>query len=181
MMTTNNKLIIIINGAGGSGKDTICDIVGHYYKTKNVSSVDPIKSICFWGGYSSSDKSPKGRKLISDVKKAFVEYNDLPTQYLLENYEDFIMDENEILFLHIREPSEIEKFKQQLNSPIKCFTLLVQSKRTDNIFYNNTSDDDVQNYSYDFTYHNDVELPNLEENFMKFFIEILEEIVKENN
>ena len=29
-------LIIIINGAGGVGKDTICDIVGKYYKTKVV-------------------------------------------------------------------------------------------------------------------------------------------------
>ena len=43
-----NKQIIIINGQGGVGKDTICDIVKKYYGVKIVSSIDMIKAIAIY-------------------------------------------------------------------------------------------------------------------------------------
>ena len=46
-----HKLVIVINGSGGVGKDSICSIVGKHYSTMNISSVDPIKKIAFENGW----------------------------------------------------------------------------------------------------------------------------------
>ena len=39
------KAVIIINGNGGVGKDTLCEFAGAAYRTQNISSVTPIKEI----------------------------------------------------------------------------------------------------------------------------------------
>jgi len=39
----NMKKIIIINGTGGSGKDTFVNYCSEYIKTVNISSVDKVK------------------------------------------------------------------------------------------------------------------------------------------
>ena len=40
-----NKAVIVINGAGGVGKDTLCDLASKHFKVYNISSVDPIKEV----------------------------------------------------------------------------------------------------------------------------------------
>jgi hypothetical protein len=154
---------------GGVGKDTICGIVANHYRVKNISAIDPIKQIATYGGRDYSDKSPKGRKLLSDIKLAFIDYNDLPLKHLLTEYSNFLEDSNEILFVHIRETGEIKKFKDMINSD--CITLLVTSNES--IVYGNFSDDDVINYQYDYTYKNILSLAALEEDFMCFFSSII--------
>ena len=47
-----NKTVIVINGQGGCGKDTICNIMAKYYKIKNISTVDPIKDIAKYAGWN---------------------------------------------------------------------------------------------------------------------------------
>ena len=37
--------IYVINGSGGTGKDTVCDITAKYYKVRNISSITPIVEI----------------------------------------------------------------------------------------------------------------------------------------
>ncbi len=37
------KEIIIINGTGGSGKDTFVELCSKYKKVKNTSSIDKVK------------------------------------------------------------------------------------------------------------------------------------------
>jgi len=37
------KQIIIINGQGGVGKDTVCNILKKYYQIRIVSAIDKIK------------------------------------------------------------------------------------------------------------------------------------------
>ena len=39
------KTVIIINGAGGAGKDTLCAIAARHYAVTSVSAVDRIKEI----------------------------------------------------------------------------------------------------------------------------------------
>ena len=34
--TVMNKAVIIINGAGGVGKDTICDLAAKHFKVRNI-------------------------------------------------------------------------------------------------------------------------------------------------
>ena len=45
------KLTILINGAGGVGKDTLCHIAEARYRVRNVSSNTPIKQIAAHSGW----------------------------------------------------------------------------------------------------------------------------------
>ena len=61
------KNIIIINGTGGSGKDTFVEFVSKYSKVFNFSSVDKVKEVARVIGWSGT-KSEKDRKFLSDLK-----------------------------------------------------------------------------------------------------------------
>ena len=74
-----NKAVIVINGAGGVGKDTLCDLAAKHFKVRNISTITPIKelaSMCGWDGR----KDDKSRKFLSDMKRLTVEYNDFPNK-----------------------------------------------------------------------------------------------------
>lgn len=162
------KLVVIINGSGGAGKDTICKVVENHYSTMNVSSIDPIKKIAIENGWDGQ-KSEKSRKFLADLKQLFVDYNDLPLQYLTEKYEEFLDSTKQIMFVHIREPEEIRKFKQSVGK--NCVTLLIRRHTMARKAWNNSSDDDVEKYEYDFYYENCKDLRELEQDFMAFFEE----------
>ena len=161
-----DKKVIVINGSGDVGKDTICKVVGNHYKVMNVSSVDPIKKIASENGWDGK-KNEKSRKFLADLKRLFVEYNDLPQRYLLEKYQEFMNGSDDILFVHIREPEEIAKFKNSVGEG--CFTLLIRGRETAKKDWKNSSDDNVEKYSYDFYYENKKPLEELEIDFMSFF------------
>lgn len=163
------KIVIIINGNGGVGKDTLCNFVNKKYKVTNISAITPIKKIarqCGWRG----EKDPKSRKFLADLKKIFIEYNDLPFRYLTEEYEKFLHNNTQILFVHIREGEEIDRFKQFVKIP--CVTLLI---RRDNLSksWGNDSDDNVENYTYDYIYNNDKSLIEARNDFVVFLQEIV--------
>lgn len=165
-----NKVLIVINGKGGVGKDTLCDFAAKHFKTRNISSVTPIKEIAKAGGWKG-EKDAKARKMLSDLKKVFTEYNELPTRYVCDEYEDFLKTDEEILFVHIREPKEIDKLKSVL--PGKCKSLLV-TRRSYSQSWGNSSDDDVEDYEYDLYYKNDLPLSEAEEDFARFLREKLD-------
>ena len=60
------KTVVIINGAGGTGKDTLCEITSRHYKTRTISAVDRVKEIALFGGWNGV-KDDRGRKLLSDI------------------------------------------------------------------------------------------------------------------
>lgn len=147
----NKKKVIIINGKGGVGKDTLIETLPNTYSWINISTIDPIKQIaikCFgWDG----EKNIKGRKLLSDLKKASEEYNDL----LLEMCVDRIrLNYKALTFLHIREPENIAKYKKELeNLGFEVITMLVKRDLEYSI-YGNDSDDNVEDYNYDVIFDN---------------------------
>lgn len=159
------KLVIVINGKGGTGKDTLCNFVSQNYKTMNVSSIDPIKDMAKIIGWDEA-KDKKSRKLLSDLKRIATEYNDYPTQYILKKYVEFLDSDYEILFVHIREPEQIHLFCKKIG--YKALTLLIRRKMEVEIF-GNSSDDDVEKYHYDYIYNNDKPLFQAENDFMNFF------------
>ncbi len=159
-----DKIVVIINGKGGAGKDTLCASAAGRYRVENVSSIDPIKAIAAQHGWKG-EKDDKARKFLSDLKRAFTDYNDLPNRWLEERYHEFMAGEGEILFVHIREGSQIADFKRRVAG--KCLTLLVRSPRA-GAAYGNSSDDDVENYPYDYVYENDRPLEEAEEDFPAF-------------
>ncbi len=166
------KVAIVINGAGGVGKDTLCELAARHFKVKNISSITPIKEIaalCGWDGR----KDNKARKFLSDLKNLCVEYNNYPTVWAKAQYDEFLKSDEEIMFLHIREPEEIEKFLLATGGAAK--TLLVRAgKRMSNEKYGNVSDDGVENYSYDYYFLNESTLEVAE----REFVELLADIIK---
>ena len=164
------KIVIIINGAGGVGKDTLCDLAAKHYKTKSISAITPIKEIAEKYGWSG-EKDAKSRKFLSDLKKVFIEYNDLPTKYLYRQYEKFKNSDDEILFVHIREKNEIDKFKRLVT--LRCKTLLIDRQNAEIETWGNSSDDEVKNYHYDLYFKNDKELAEIEKEFIVFLDTVL--------
>ena len=166
-----NKAVIVINGAGGVGKDTLCNLAAKHFKVKNISSVDPIKEIakfCGWTGV----KDDRARKFLHDLKTITAEYNDFPTNWALARFKEFMSGKNEILFVHIREPLEIEKFVKATDGFAK--TLLVRGgERMHKSHYGNAADDCVENYEYDYYFMNDKTLAEAERGFTKLLSEIL--------
>lgn len=167
MILRSRKMIVVINGKGGVGKDTLCDFIAKRYHAMNVSSITKVKEIAKIAGWDG-EKDEKGRKLLSDMKRALTEYGDLPTKYLLENVDEFFHSEDEILFVHIREVEEIKKFVQMIKDDCNIVTLVVK-RDTDVQCWKNKSDDEVENYNYDYIYHNDLPLEKAESDFTSFF------------
>ena len=169
------QFVFVINGSGGVGKDTLCNMAAKHFHVKNISSITPIKEIaarCGWGG----EKSDRARKFLADLKSVTVAYNDYPTKWVLEEYRRFLESEDEILFVHIREGSEIKKFVEGTNGHAR--TILVRGGnrfRRRNAAYGNAADDEVEKYRYDYVFYNDRPLPETEGAFIAFLKRICEE------
>lgn len=173
-----NKTIIIINGSGGVGKDTFVEYCSEFANVKNISTVDKVKEaaniLVGWSG----ERDEKSRKLLSDLKKMSVDYNDSPTKYIEEQSELFFQDENlNIMFVHIREIEEIKKAKEllQKKASLKAKTLLITSKRVEKIT-SNYSDANVDKYEYDYYVTNDGTLDELRGKAEKFVEELCSNI-----
>ena len=156
------KNIIIINGYGGSGKDTFIEFVSKYNKVYNFSSVDKVKKIAKEIGWNG-DKDEKSRKFLSDLKKLTTEYNDMSFNSIKEAVNDFKLSDKEIMFIHIRECEEIKRAALEFNAK----TLFI--RRDDiNKITSNDSDKNVENYNYDYIINNTT-LENLEKDASNFY------------
>lgn len=162
----SDKTVIVINGRGGVGKDTLCDIVAKHYPTIDISAITPYKVVAQQLGWKDTDKSNRARKFLSELKRISIEYNDYPNDYLFANWKSFMQSNYSVMFVHIREPEEINKFKRWVAPNAK--TLLIESDRVPRKF-GNDSDDKVSLYDYDYVYVNDKPLEEVEEDFMQFF------------
>lgn len=163
--------IIITNGYASTGKDSFINLAKkHYPNIENYSSVDKVKEIAEIIGWNPSQKTEKDRKFLSDLKLLCSDYNNLPFEDLKEKVNKFFLkSEDRIIFLHVREPVEIEKFKQYYQS--NCITLLVVNNRVKYIT-SNMADEGVYDYAYDIVIENEGSLEDLEDS-AKTFIEWL--------
>ena len=161
------KKIVIINGSGGVGKDTFVEFCSEFTNVKNISSVDKVKEaakvLVNWNG----EKDEKSRKFLSDLKKMSIDYNNYPMVYIKEQAAEFKQNEEQtIMFIHIREKSEIQKVKEEVGAK----TLLITSTRVEKIT-TNASDANVEDYNYDCYISNDGTLEELKEKAKKFVME----------
>lgn len=162
------KKLIIINGKGGVGKDTLIDFLveTNKYKIVNLSSVTPIKEVAKQLGWNG-DKDNKSRKFLSDLKKLSADYNNYPVNYICNEYHK-ITNDDVIVFAHIREPEEIEKCVNLLDGE-NVYTLLIKRSVISSTIIGNSSDDDVDNYAYDFIYNNNLDIEYARADFVDFF------------
>ena len=172
-MNKKYKQIFIINGSGGSGKDTFVSLVRECMEERlnqnnlvdNFSSVDKVKEIAKIIGWDGK-KTEKDRKFLSDLKLLCTEYNNMPFKSMQEKVEEFKNDDAEFLFLHIREPEEIEKAKKAFNAE----TILIIRDNIEQIT-SNMADKNVRDYNYDIVIYNNDTLEELKCKAMKFCIE----------
>ncbi len=160
--------VFVINGSGGVGKDTICEMAAAFWKVKNISSITPILQVARSAGWDGT-KTPEARRFLSQLKEVCTEFNDLPFRYCMEQYQDFMQSDAEILFVHIREPEAIIRFREAVSGD--CKTVLVQRPALEQArgTLGNRSDDGVTNYTYDGIFINDGALEELPEKVYSFF------------
>jgi hypothetical protein len=145
-------------------------VIHNHFKIKNISSITPIKELATRTGWDGN-KDDRARKFLSDLKRICVEYNDYPTVWAKGEYEKFLLSDEEIMFVHIREPEEIAKFVEATEGRAK--TLLIRGgKRMSKANYGNVSDDGVENYSYDYYFVNENTLDAAERDFVALLHEI---------
>ena len=169
----NDKIVIVINGKGGVGKDALCELAARLFYVKTISSITPVKQVaalCGWKG----EKDGKARKFLADLKQLLIAYNDLPNQYLAREVQAFRRDPAlDILFVHIREAEQIDAFLRLTGG--KAATLLVRSGRPGlSAVYGNSADDDVEQYQYGYIFDNDCALEDLPREVERFMTALLE-------
>lgn len=160
--------IVIINGAGGAGKDLFVAFCASHLgtdKVKNYSTVDYVKAVAAGIGWDGT-KDDKNRKFLSDLKKILTEWDDIPyrrTKLEIEDFQDKMNKlggkyaENSVMFIHCREPKEIERFVEEFNAE----TLLIRRELAEEKNWENASDKGVLDYPYDCVIHNDGSLEQL--------------------
>lgn len=185
-----SKQVIITNGSGGCGKDSIAKFIQEYYTMYKYSSICKVKDIAAICGAEPDEngyKSEKLRKFWSDLKLLTVDYNDMPMNDLCLIYNKFIENDldasindkysglrsdypsAQLLIIDIREPAEIQKAVDKFDA----ITMLVTRPDVDQI-KSNMADANVNNFKYDYEIINDGTLEDLR-NKVLTFIDWLEE------
>lgn len=151
------KQIFIINGSGGVGKDTFVTTITKNYKHKvlNFSSIDKVKEMAALAGWNGG-KSERDRKFLSDLKMLCSDYCDMPFVSMKDKVLEFNTGDAAMLFLHIREPREIERAKKEFDAK----TILVKRDSVKHIT-SNEADSNVFDYTYDIILDNSGGLLNL--------------------
>lgn len=128
----------------------------------NFSSIDKVKEVARIIGWNGQ-KTEKDRKFLSDLKRLTTDYNDMAFNSITDTVNKFESSDNEILFIHIREPEEIHR----ASSIFGAKTLLIKRVGLANI-ETNYSDANVDNYNYDYIIENTTleELDHKAENFV---------------
>lgn len=167
----DKKVVIVINGTGGCGKDTFVKLVSKVAEkslkgVENTSSIDPIKDAAMHLGWKGA-KDDASRKFLSDMKKLSEQYNDYPFLYMQERYKYFMSGKESILFLHIREPENIKKAVEAFGAK----TLLVTRAGVE--VNSNESDANVLNYKYDYVVENNSSIEDLEAAAERFFSKVM--------
>lgn len=149
--------VIVINGMPGSGKDTFVSFASRYANTTNFSSVDFVKEVARFAGWDGV-KDPKSRLFLSKLKELLTAYDDIPYKKIAEEIHWFKnQPEQELLFIHIREPKEIERIVRDFGA----MTVLVKRANNQQVV-SNDSDKYTESYNYDFVLNNDGNLDALD-------------------
>ena len=193
MRFTARTKVVIINGKPQSGKDTFCKYAQGYCdddesaNTLIISSVDPLKEMLTQLGWDGT-KTDKIRDMLMDMKQLWVQNQDGPTMFLFNNILEFhkaCTGEDNIVFVHIREPEEIKKLVNALTGfesmGIDVISLLIirgSGEDTPNQPTETRRSDDealINNYEYDVTINNDEDLIKLQELAAEFVDKLLED------
>lgn len=157
-----NKKIVIINGNGGVGKDSFCMLCNKYVQCKSISTVDKVKEAYRLLGWND-EKTEQHRRALSDIKDIGTKNLDHPFTYINSEIKKFKYDNNQILFIHSREPDEINRFVKEFG----CITLLIKNPNVE-LITSNHADAEVENYNYDYVIVNNFNFKDFEHEAVLF-------------
>lgn len=162
-------ITVVINGKGGAGKDTFIKLCSRYTGVISHSSVYWVKQAAEVLGWTGG-KHLADRKFLSDLKDLSTWYNDGPFESLKDIYEKANKPHVhcDILFLHVREPNEIERCVREFDAK----TLLIRRPTSNEGVYGNHADDCVENFNYDYIVDNDGSIEDLEEQAKEFILKL---------
>lgn len=162
--------VVIINGFPNAGKDTFVKLcqelrTGVY----NIHTSTPAKIALGKLGWDGIEKTPEVRNLLALMMEFSYKAWDGPTMYCVKSVLDIdAIDRNALIFIHCREPYNIEKLRRNLPLSTTLFICREDSIK-DSV---NEADQNVENYNYDFAIYNDSTLEELKELAQKFLYKI---------
>lgn len=165
--------VFILNGVARSGKNSFVKFFEETDKNNiviDISTIDPIVDAMETLGIEY-EKTDKWRKFASDLKDMCTKTFDVSFKYVIETIHDYsIFKFDTFLFVHCREPHEIERLKIAINEmDIDCETILIIRENYDHV-PDNHADQNVNNYEYDHVISAD-KLDELKEKATKFCME----------
>ena len=168
--------VIVINGYPGAGKDTFvefCQDVLGTFRCRNLSTIDCIKKVSKIFGWNG-EKTPEARRFLAKLKDISTEYNDYSYRYIKKQLSEIESEEWKgeqiIVFVHCREPKDIDRFVKDYNAT----TVLVKNKRVEDHNYSNAADANIELYKYDIIILNNGTLDHLKlaaKTFVKYLTE----------
>lgn len=143
------KHIFIVNGYPSSGKDEFVVMANKILNRNGIvsfsySSVYEVKKAARILGWNDL-KTEKDRKVLSDLKVLASKYWDGPFKHMVNQIENYVEDEQAI-FLFIREPEEIERMVDTYPHAIPIFIDRDDHEKADNMADNNVEDYDYHYY-----------------------------------
>lgn len=174
--------VLIINGAGTSGKDSFIDLfteVAQSYSSKcktvvhRFSSVDQIKEYAFNMGWDGV-KDEAGRQFLSDIKDACTRYNNGPFNYMGAKVSEVLKESltqddlhTAFVFFHVREPEEIAK----MVNVYQATSILVTREGIHT--FTNHADSGVYYYAYDYHVENNGTIDDLKSSAETIFCSLI--------
>lgn len=174
--------VIVLNGYGGTGKDTFYGFCYNKIKAtdsnaivSHISMVDKAKYIAKMTGWDGG-KSEKDRKYLAELKTLIDNYNDGSMGSIKQfigsmNYKYGSRDR--YIFVDSREPYDIDR----LVADYGATTVFIINNNIPKVLSNH-ADANVEKYEYDYYIDNNSTLDNLENN-ANHFIETLMEVSNE--
>lgn len=165
------KNIFIINGMGGSGKNTFVDCINEVVPTLHISIVDPVKEIASTLGWTGN-KSDADRKFLYELKQALDNYKDSNYGWIREQVELFDKGKlapYKVLCIDMREEHQVERARKDFGAKI----VLVKRSGVKDIT-TNPADANVYKINYDITVDNSGSLDELKEEAKKFVKKYIE-------
>lgn len=155
------KKILVVNGMGGSGKDTFVNYLKQFVRTAHISIVDNVKQTASEYGWTGA-KDEKSRKFLSDLKLAVDNFNDGNYEYVRSEIRGFLDDSffyygYEILCIDMREPKQIDQLKKEFD-----VTTIFIDRNVPKIM-SNPADAGVYEYQYDYVIDNNGTLEELKQ------------------
>lgn len=169
------KLVVIVNGKGGVGKDTLCEYFCKFYDGEIASAITPIKKMAKRIGWKGG-KSLEDRLFLSSLKDLLDKRFDTSWTYLANRLHYFDNDAKKVMFIMMREPADIERFtKYAKGQGFNVKTLLVRRDGISDTSYGNHADDDVEDFQYDYIFENNAPLEESHRDFIIMIRHMTEE------